>query len=39
MGHGVVTSAENTVPRTQLDTANAPKVAATLQALAAPPGC
>lgn len=36
MGHGVVTSAESTVPRTELDASNAAKVAATLQALATP---
>ncbi|MDH6576702.1 metalloregulator ArsR/SmtB family transcription factor [Kitasatospora sp. MAP5-34] len=36
MGHGVVTAAESTVPRTQLDASNASKVAATLQALATP---
>ncbi|WP_433256008.1 ArsR/SmtB family transcription factor [Streptosporangium sp. CA-135522] len=36
MGHRVVTPADNAVPRTRLDAGNAPKVAATLQALATP---
>ncbi|MFJ9847222.1 ArsR/SmtB family transcription factor [Kitasatospora sp. NPDC101155] len=36
MGHGVVTAAENTVPRTRLDADNAARVATTLQALATP---
>lgn len=36
MGHGVVTAAENAVPRARLDAANAAKVATTLQALATP---
>ncbi|GAB2713684.1 ArsR/SmtB family transcription factor [Kitasatospora kifunensis] len=36
MGHGVITAAESTVPRAQLDASNASKVAATLQALATP---
>ncbi len=36
MGHGVATTAEHAVPRTRLDPDNAPKVAATLQALATP---
>jgi DNA-binding transcriptional ArsR family regulator len=34
MGHGVVTTTENAVPRTRLDAAGAAKVATTLQALA-----
>src|SRR5919108_4687733 len=36
MGHGAVTPAEHAVPRARLDPDNAPKVAATLQALATP---
>lgn len=36
MGHGVVTPAGSTVPRTRLDAAGAAKVATTLQALATP---
>jgi DNA-binding transcriptional ArsR family regulator len=36
MGHGVVTTTENAVPRTRLDAAGAAKVATTLQALATP---
>ncbi|MDF3287706.1 ArsR/SmtB family transcription factor [Streptomyces silvisoli] len=36
MGHGVSTAAEHAVPRLRLDTANAVKVANTLQALATP---
>ena len=36
MGHGVVTTAENSTPRTRIDADNAAKVATTLQALATP---
>ncbi|GAA2482385.1 metalloregulator ArsR/SmtB family transcription factor [Streptomyces thermolineatus] len=36
MGHGVSTPAQHAAPRTRLDPGNAPKVAATLQALATP---
>ncbi|MGW1074474.1 ArsR/SmtB family transcription factor [Streptomyces sp. NPDC002537] len=36
MGHGVVTTAEKAASRARLDAANAPQVAATLQALATP---
>ncbi|UQA90817.1 ArsR/SmtB family transcription factor [Streptomyces halobius] len=36
MGHGVVTPAENAVPRKRLDPASAARVATTLQALATP---
>ncbi|WP_035804614.1 ArsR/SmtB family transcription factor [Kitasatospora mediocidica] len=36
MGHGVVTTAENSAPRTRIDADNAAKVATTLQALATP---
>jgi DNA-binding transcriptional ArsR family regulator len=36
MGHGVVSTTGNSVPRTRLDAAGAAKVATTLQALATP---
>ncbi|MCQ4082353.1 metalloregulator ArsR/SmtB family transcription factor [Streptomyces sp. RB6PN25] len=36
MGHGVAAAAENAVPRTPLDAADAARVATTLQALATP---
>ncbi|MBL1117891.1 winged helix-turn-helix transcriptional regulator [Streptomyces sp. 110] len=36
MGHGVAPAADNAVPRARLDAGSAPRVAATLQALATP---